>query len=132
MALSQEWALPLWVELRHLCFPCSSRSLLLHEVGTAASRFFWHCPAGHSLCRFSGWSQINCVFPDLLGAEHCHSWQLFWCRLGSTSAGAPSGRNWELVLFPQAVTAPAPGNLYPKGMAASQPLLGSHYSQVVS
>ena len=47
VALSREWALPhwheplqiLWAELRCLCFPCSSGSLLLQEVGAAASSF---------------------------------------------------------------------------------------------
>ena len=37
--------------------------------------------------RFFGQNQSFCVFPDLLGDEQCHCWQLFWCRLGSTSEG---------------------------------------------
>ena len=107
--LSWEWVLPLWAELR-LVF-----SLLKHFVAFAGSRhchqkIFWCCPAGQSFCRFPGWSQSIFVFPDLSGDEHCHFRQIFWGRLGSTSR-ASAGRNWELVLFPQAVTPPAPRSL---------------------
>ena len=36
--------------------------------------------------------------------------QLFWHRLGTTSRGS-TGRNQELVLFPQMVTPPVPRSL---------------------
>ena len=60
VALLWEWMLPLaallalphwweplqilWVELRCLCFPCSSRSLLLQGVSAATSNFFGAAP----------------------------------------------------------------------------------------
>ena len=109
-ALSQEWMLPLWAELRLLCFPCSSRSLLLQEVGPGVSSF-----SGAALLvrgRFSRWSQSTCVFPDL--SEHeCH-------HTGSPSgtgwallAWDPSDRNAEFVLFLplQGVCSPKGGNV---------------------
>ena len=124
-------------------FSCSSRSLLLQEVGAATS-YFWHSPAGQSLCRFSRWSQSTCVFPTFWGKgggragnDECRHHQLFWCRLGSTSKGTPLARGtplpgmgnscysprWLLHLLQEVCS--------PKGGAASQRLLGSHYGQLV-
>ena len=37
--MDREWALPFWVELRCLCFTCSSRSLLFQKVGAGTSSF---------------------------------------------------------------------------------------------
>ena len=42
-------------------------------------------------------------FAPLVGNGHCQ--QLFWCRLGTARIGA-TGKSWELVLFPQAITTP--------------------------
>ena len=42
-----------------------------------------------------------------LAGNGCNCWQLFWQRSGAASMEATS-RSWELVLFPPAVTPPAP------------------------
>ena len=90
-AFSQEWAQPLWVELRLLCFPYSSRSLLLQEAGAATSRF-------------SGAALLVRASADSLGGTNAPVFSLisrgmsvtttcsFWHRLGSTSIGPlPAG-----------------------------------------
>ena len=85
MALSQEWALPLWVELRHLCFPCSSRSLLLHEVGTAASRFF-------------GTALLVTAFADSLGGAKSTVFSLISWEQSIATAGSSFGAGWALLV----------------------------------
>ena len=114
-ALSGEWALPVWVELRLLCYLCSSRLLLLQEMGTDASSF-------------SGAALLVRAFADSLGGAKAPMFSLISWALSSATAGsssgtgwaslareAPAGRNWELVLFPQAVTPPIPRSRFPKG-----------------
>ena len=108
----------LWAVLRVLCFPCSRRLLFLQDVGVATSSF-----SGAALlirdCRFSGWSQSTCVFPDFLGDEHCHLQQLFLRRWGSTSRGPLLARTRNFCYLPRPLLHLLQELCSPKGEAAS-------------
>ena len=126
VALSWEWAQPLWAELRLL-----KQIIAFAGSGCWCQQLYWDCPADQRPCRFSAWSQSTWVFPDFSGDEHHHHWQLLWHRLGSISVGPqPAGTGnlcyssrWLLHLL-QEVYSPKCGD-------APLPLPGSHCGQVV-
>ena len=100
----------LWAELRLLCFSCSSRSLLLQEVGVAASSF-------------SGTALLVRALADSLRGAQAPLFFLISQGMSATTASSSSGTGWaplavdppggneELMLLPQAVTSPAPRSL---------------------
>ena len=92
-----------------LCFPCSNRSLLLQEVGTATSSF-------------SGTALLVRASADSLSGAKTPVFSLISQEV-STTTGSSSGTGWaplyrahasrkrELMLLLQAVTPPAPRSL---------------------
>ena len=81
VALSWEGMLPLWVELRCLCFPCSSRSLLLQEVGAATSSF-------------SGAALLVRDPADSLGGVKAPVFSLISQGMSTNTASISSGTGW--------------------------------------
>lgn len=81
VVLLWEWALPLWVELRLLCFPCSSRLLLLQEVGAAADSF-------------SGAALLVRDFADSPGGAKAHMFSLISQGLSISTACCSSDAGW--------------------------------------
>ena len=122
-----EWVLPFWAELRLLCFPCASWSLVLQEVGAAISSF-------------SSTALPIRIYADSLGGAKAPMFSLTFPRQSTATAGSSSGADLaplpqglllagtgNLYNSPQVVTPPAPRSLYPKGRSAFQLLLDSDY-----